>query len=314
MHVFETPENPLPVDAKVHVVRTLDGMRLRVLSAPTPAGSVARGTVVILNGRADFMERYFETMRDLQKRGFHVVGFDWRGQGGSQRLLKDHARGHIRSFRQFDEDLRAVMESLVLKICPAPYFALAHSTGGHILFRNLVDRSWFSRCVITAPLLELQFGNWPRWLAFFLSSVAIAGGVGSRFLPGYGRGPILFKKFEGNPLTSDAKRWTRDMRTLEQHVSLAVGGPTYSWLNACMRSLKELHGRRTRGGLQCPVLIVLAGRELVVDNTGAHRFARHVPGVSVVTIKNSMHEMLLESDQVRAEFFAAFDAYMVPLT
>ena len=82
---FETPENRSPQGAAVHVFAAADGVKLRAVSAPPAAGTEPRGTVVIMNGRAEFFERYFETMRDLTRRGFHVVGFDWRGQGGSAR-------------------------------------------------------------------------------------------------------------------------------------------------------------------------------------------------------------------------------------
>ena len=312
MQLFETPENRLPPGAIVHRVKTLDGVALRALTAPGTASSVPRGTVVVLNGRGDFIERYFETMRDLQGRGFHVAGLDWRGQGGSERLLKDRSRGHIRSYRQYDEDLRAFMEGVVLKNCPGPYYALAHSTGGHILLRNLLHRRWFAKAIVTAPLLGLNFGNWSPSLAYLLSSMALAVGIGSAFLPGFKKGPVLFETFEGNPLSSDEKRWARDLHTMHERPELAVGGPTYSWLNATIRSLRELHGRKYRGGLACPVMVVLAGKERVVDNKAAHRFIESVPGVSHVTINSSLHEILLETDVVRSQCLAVVDSYFSP--
>jgi hypothetical protein len=66
------------------VVKTPDGVRLRYAVSPGLPGG--RGTVCILPGRADFIERYFETIRDLQARGYAVAILDWRGQGGSDRL------------------------------------------------------------------------------------------------------------------------------------------------------------------------------------------------------------------------------------
>jgi hypothetical protein len=35
-----------------------------------------------------------------------------------------------------------------------------------------------------------------------------------------------------------------------------------------------------------------------------------MPGVSMVTIQQSLHEIMLESDAVRKEFLAAFDSYV----
>jgi lysophospholipase len=309
MQLYETADNRVPKGTEVYAAHTRNNLRIRAMTAPPLTGE-SKGTVVILNGRADFVERYFETMGDLQRRGYHVAGFDWRGQGGSQRLLKDHLRGHIRSYREYDEDLRAVMEGVVTKNCPGPYYAIGHSTGGHILLRNLSRQTWFKKAIVTAPLMELRYGAWPKSVAFLLATVATAFGFGWCYLPGFKKPPFLLRDFEGNPLTSDRKRWDRDVRTMQDHKTLGVGGPTYAWLVATILSFKDLHSRRKGQGLNCPVMMILAGREHVVDNAASHRFANAMPGVSVVTIGQSMHEIMLENDTVRKEFLAVFDSYV----
>jgi lysophospholipase len=309
VRIFETPENRAPAGAEALGLRTADGAHLRVISVPPSAAGLPRGTVVLMNGRAEFLERYYETMRDLSARGFHVVGFDWRGQGGSSRLLKDRLRGHVRTFRQYDTDLRTVLENLVLPRCPAPYVALAHSTGGHILMRHLLGQTPFTRALITAPLMDFRYGRWPPWLAALLSSIVLAAGFGWTYLPGYRQGPFLLTGFDGNPLTSDSRRWGRDQRFLEAHPELGVGGPTYSWFNAALRSFKAVQHLAPRKGLGCPLLVILAGRERIVDNRSTQAFIARVPGVACVTIANALHEIMMESDGLRAEFLAALDSF-----
>jgi lysophospholipase len=309
MQLYETAENRLPQGTEVYAAHTRGNLRIRAMTAPALTAE-SKGTVVFLNGRADFLERYFETMTDMQKRGYHVAGFDWRGQGGSQRILKDHLRGHIRSYREYDEDLRTVMEGVVTKNCPGPYYAIGHSTGGHILLRALSRQTWFKKAIVTSPLMELQYGRWPKSLAFFLASVATAFGFGWCYLPGLKQPPFLLRPFEDNALTSDVRRWNRDANILQNHKNLGVGGPTFAWLVATILSLKDLHKRRRSQGLNTPVMILLAGRERVVDNKAAYRFAASMPGVSVVTIQQSLHEVMLENDAIRKEFLAAFDSYI----
>jgi lysophospholipase len=309
MQLFETLDNRLPAGAQVYAVHTRDKKTIRAMTAATTAAE-HRGTVLFLNGRADFIERYFETMGQMQTRGYNVAGMDWRGQGGSQRLLKDGHRGHVRSFREFDEDLRSVMEGVVMKNLPGPYYAVAHSTGGHILLRALTRQTWFKKAIITCPLMELHYGKWPKSVAFALAVAASAFGLGGAYLPGFNRPHFLLTGFDNNPLTSDARRWARDQRTIEQHPQLAIGGPTYGWLVATMMSLKDLHTRHMGRGLNCPTLIMLAGRERVVDNLATHRYLQHMPGISTVTITQSLHEIMMENDAVRQEFFAAFDSFV----
>ena len=48
--------------------------------------------MVLLQGRAEFIEKYGETVGDLRARGFAVYALDWRGQGHSGRVLRTRAR------------------------------------------------------------------------------------------------------------------------------------------------------------------------------------------------------------------------------
>ena len=106
-----------------------------------------RGTVCLFQGRGEFIEKYFEVVADLRRRGFAVATMDWRGQGGSSRMLSNPRKGHVRSFAEYDQDLAHFMKEIVLPDCPPPYIALAHSMGGHILLRNATmpacgSRAW----------------------------------------------------------------------------------------------------------------------------------------------------------------------------
>jgi lysophospholipase len=307
--LFETPDNPSPLNGTCQTILTADGIHLRAMTAP-PTTKAVRGTIVLLNGRADYIERYFETVRELQARGFHVVAFDWRGQGASDRLISDRLRGFIRRFSQFDEDLRAIMEKLVLPSFPAPYYALGHSTGGHVLLRNVFSKSWFRRAICTSPLLGFHFGSWPKPVAYLLAALACVFGLGRLYLPGYAHGPFLLRGFANNPLTSDERRWDRDKRTLEEHPKLGVGGPTFAWFFATLMSLEKLNREKRRTGPSCPVLFITAGRDGVVDTKATQEFANRVPGISQVMIPDSLHEILIERDAIRVQFWAAFDSYI----
>lgn len=307
MELHPTPGNPLPANAVCIAVRTRDNVVLRGMRALV---SGSRGTVVILGGRGDFLERYFETMSDLMVRGFSVAALDVRGQGGSRRLLKNRYRGHCRSFADYNEDMRAFMTEAVLPYCPPPYYGLAHSTGGNILLQVLRERRWFDKAVVVAPLIGIVYGPWPLPIVKLLVFLTTRLGLGWLFLPGQGRWPMGRKDFEGNPLSSDRGRWDRDSSILEAAPQLGLGGPTFSWLRAAMKSTAALKRLNPRKSLRTPVLIVAAGLERVVDSEAIRNFAGRVPGVSLVVIPGAMHEILTESDAVRAQFFAAFDSFI----
>ena len=83
----------------------------------------------MFQGRAEFIEKYFETVRDLRARGFAVATIDWRGQGLSERALRDPRKGHVRNFSEYERDLEAFMQEVVLPDCPPPLFALGAFDG-----------------------------------------------------------------------------------------------------------------------------------------------------------------------------------------
>ena len=307
MDLISTPENPAPRGADCTRVVTSDGYHLRAMSVRV---SNAKGTVVILGGRADFMERYFETARDLMGRGFCVASVDFRGQGGSQRLTEKRLRGHVNHFEEYDEDVRAFMTQVVLPDCPPPYYVLAHSTGGNIILRLIRTRTWFKKCVLVAPLIDFNYGAWPIPVVRLLTFLAMTLRLGWVYLPGRRQTPLGRKDFVGNPLTRDQRRWNRDSAVLEAAPALATGGPTYGWLSAALNSNSTLRGMKSAKGLRCPVLIVAAGLDSVVDNEAIRRFSERVAGVSIITIRDALHEILLERDEIRQQLLAAFDVFV----
>ncbi len=307
LHYFETANNPAPAGAQPFEVLTADGKQLRAFVGNIPD---ARGTVVFLNGRADYIERYFESMREAQSRGFAVAAFDWRGQGGSQRLLVDRRRGFVTSFKHFDDDLTSFLAQVVFKHCPKPYYVIAHSTGGQVLLRHLREATPFRKAVTTSPLIDFNYGLWPMPIVHLINAITLLTGLHWLYLPGYRRMSFTKKDFKRNPLTSDQRRYDRDMDTAEKHPELTIGGPTYAWLRAAMSSFAELRRWPKSQRVSCPLLMVTAGNETVVHARAARAFAENVPGISFMQIEGAKHEILMERDPYRKPFWAAFDAFI----
>ena len=182
--LVEIPSNPVPKGAVVDTLTTDDGVELRYARFP-PNRSPVRGTVVILHGRTEFIEKYFETINDLRRRGFAVATFDSRGQGGSSRLLGNPRKGHVRDFADHVNDFEMVMQEVVLPDCPPPYYVLAHSTGAAVALLSAERlRTQIDRMVLTAPLLALAHGR-PKLLAQ-ITGFLMHFGLGEAFSPGAG--------------------------------------------------------------------------------------------------------------------------------
>ena len=108
----ELPDFAAPPGGETGIARTADGLGLRYMR--WAGRSQGPGTIVLATGRSEFIEKYFEVVGELLQRGFCVVVFDWRGQGLSQRELGERAKGHVKDFSAYLEDL-ADIEEHVLK-------------------------------------------------------------------------------------------------------------------------------------------------------------------------------------------------------
>jgi lysophospholipase len=306
--LLDIPANPPPRGAIVASVAADDGVELRT-ARWLPNRSPVRGTVLIIPGRAEFIEKYFETVADLRRRGFAVAIFDPRGQGGSARLLKDARKGHVRDFADHANDLETFMQEVVLPDCPPPYYILAHSTGALVALLTAERlKSQIDRMVLTAPLIALTRGA-PEPVARFTGALAYFG-LGEVSLPRRIAGIPATPEFEHNPLTSDPERFQRTLACLAAEPALGIGPATIGWLNAAMRACLALRDAGFGAKVPIPSLLVLAGSDTVVDNRAAEEFSSRVRAAAYLRIPAARHEILMERDALRDQFWIAFDAFI----
>jgi lysophospholipase len=309
MQLVHAPTNPIPEGYEVSRITARDGAPLRV-AYWRARRSDPLGTVCILQGRAEFIEKYAEVVGELLERGFAVVAFDWRGQGGSFRALGDAKKGHVRTFRHYQRDLEAVNARILQRLCPGPFFGLAHSMGGAIaLDLARIGALQLSRLVITAPMLGLLAVRNPRRSALAARALSLVG-LGQSYIPGGGATSLATKPFAGNPLTADRARYERNAEVAAALRDGAIGDPTIGWANAAFRHMLRLEDPRAALDIRIPTLIVAAGADPLCDTRATERFGARLKGGGVIVIPGARHEILMERDAIRAQFWAAFDAFV----
>ena len=308
MRLISIPANPVPDEVVTGRIETPDGVNLRFARWAPPPGR--KGTVVVLQGRAEYIEKYFETVRDLRARGFAVATFDWRGQGLSDRALSDRLKGHVRNFSEYATDLKAVMEQVVLPDCPPPIFALGHSMGAAIGIRACHDgERWFDRVVLSAPMIALRPGRLTA-VARPLARAMRALGRGGGYVPTGDGKPIGAEDFIGNVLTSDPVRYARNMAVLEAAPELGIGAPTVAWADAALQVMNRFAPPRYASHIRQPILLVAAGRDEVVSTPAIEAFGMNLLAGRHLILSGAKHEILQEQDHYRAQFWAAFDAFV----
>jgi lysophospholipase len=308
MDLVSIPANPVPEDVVAGALKTRDGVTLRFARWRPPPGR--KGTVCIFQGRTEFIEKYFETVRELRARGFAVATLDWRGQGLSERALRDPRKGHVTDFSEYESDVEIFMNQVVLPDCPPPLFAIGHSMGGTVMLRLARQGTrWFDRIVLSAPMIQLpgaRGATISRMTALTMRML----GLGSAYVPGgsdviASTGPYL-----SNPATSDPVRHARTKAVLEAAPDLGIGSPTVSWLNAAFRAMNEFADPNFPSKVRVPLMLIAAGRDQIVSTAAIEDIAIRLRAGSHLIVAGSRHELMMEQDRYRGQFWAAFDAFV----
>ena len=291
-------------------LQACDGIRLRY--GFWPRQGKHGGTVVVLGGRAEFMEKYCETIGELQIRGFDAFSLDWRGQGLSDRMLADRTRGYVQDYEDYLADLKLFLDEIVGPDSSGPLILMAHSMGAtivlHYLHRypNCVDKA-----VLLSPMIRFRTGPVPFAVAKWYCRLQTRLGGSCRNVPSPHGNESFQESFAVNRLTHDRMRFERVRRILREEPQLLVAGVTYGWLAASFAAIDAIQQPGFAQGIQTPVLVVTAGRDRVVSNAATGRLAAQLPAGQALCIEGAYHEILQEQDGFRTQFWQAFDRFIL---
>lgn len=303
---IDIPENPAPRGGALEEIAAPDGATLRIAYFPADA---PRGTVVLVTGWSEFIEKYFETVIDLQSRGLNVAMMDWRGQGLSDRqsARKTKWQGY---FHTLADDLRHFTETHVKSRFDGPYILMTHSMGGlPALLLMAEGYPGFDRAVLCAPMTRLFPKKQNRSMGK-IASITNAVGL-ARFNTPRGRNHADI--FEGNIFTSDQGRHTRFTKLRTAKPNAASTTPSFGWVNAAIKASHEMHAPDKLSEIATPTLIVSAGKEQQIDGSDHAEIASASDLISLETIPDALHEIMMERDDIRELYFKAFDDFTAPV-
>jgi lysophospholipase len=303
--LFGTEAAPVPAGASAEWFTGAGGGRLRAALFP-PQGA-PRGSVVLSGGRTEPIEKYFEVVGELTGRGFTVLAHDWRGQGMSLRLLPERLKGHAVGYADVLTDYAALLAAFETRL-PKPWLAVGHSMGGCLTALALAKgERRFAVAVLSAPMLGIFTRPLPPGLARAAAAAMSAAGLGGALVLGADlRAPPA--PFEGNLLTHDARRYRRNVDQVLAYPDLALGPPTWGWLDFAFAAIGELRRGDGPPKVEIPVTVFSAGDDQVVDNRALRLVADRFPRGEYIEIAGSHHEILQETDAIRAVFWREFDA------
>ncbi|MBV9552074.1 MAG: alpha/beta hydrolase [Alphaproteobacteria bacterium] len=286
---------------------TADGAVLRWGRLDAPA---ARAECVLVGGFGDFIEKQFETIRDLAARGLSVWCFDWRGQGGSTRPKRWPRRPRARNFGRDAGELAAFARGMLRG--QAPRILIAHSMGGAIALLCLHDNpGLFDAAVLSAPMLGLLKGRTPPMLLRTLTAPARLTPLGFCRLPGtYRYHPDRPPSPERSRISSDAERCRLRHAWVTSNPALQLDQPTYGWLDPALALMTRIGRPSFLAAIRTPILIGSAGIEHVVAPAAHRRTARRLPDCTLFELPGSKHEPFLEADPIRDRWLDRIERFV----
>jgi len=281
--------------------RAGDGWPLRSFSWPQRAG--AQGSLLFLNGRGDFVEKYLEALIHWHDAGWALAGFDWRGQGGSGRLLPDPLTCHQASFDPLVGDLTGFVAEW-MRATPGPHVIVAHSMGGHLTLRMLAESApMIDAAVLSCPMIDIRVAGVSGWGLGLIGRVASLVGLGKRKVWHRDIGDV------GGRMTSCPERRADKVWWKKTHPEIASGPPSWGWVLAARKSIQKL-SRRTLGGIATPILLLGTEGDPVVDVRAIRTAATILPHAELTIFTGGGHELLREADARRLPVLARIDTFL----
>lgn len=285
-----------------HEVRRIDWQR---------SSSAPRGSILFMPGRADFYEKYLESLDQWHRAGWRVTAADWRGQAGSGRLGNDMVTGHIDDFSTWTADLAYMWKQWSAET-EGPHVLIGHSMGGHLIMRAMVDGLVHpDAAVLSAPMLGMNGPPLPLPVLHGVAAMMTRMGDPMRQAWKWSEKPGELPAGRANLLTHDADRYADEAWWRESRPELAMGPASWGWVERAYASWRVLEAPGALEKVDVPVLIVSTSSDKLVSHAANIRGAARLPkGKLVAFSEEAHHEILREIDQVRDRMMAEITTFL----
>ncbi len=300
----------IPADASESLWRADDGHELRRIDWPGDA-EAGRGSILFLPGRGDNYEKYLESLEQWHRAGWRVTASDWRGQAGSGRLGSDAFTGHIEDFDIWVDDLAHFWQGWVQET-PGPHVLAAHSMGGHIVMRALIDRRVDPQAVfLSAPMLGMSGPPLPLSILHRVATMMTKVGDDTRQAWKWSEKPGELPIGRKTLLTHDPDRYADEEWWRDHRPELVMGPASWRWVERAYASWKQLEEPGAMEALKTPILIISTSADKLVSHSTNIRAAERLPNGELYAFGDeAAHEVLREIDAVRDRAMNAISDFL----
>ncbi|MGC6511880.1 MAG: alpha/beta fold hydrolase [Parvibaculales bacterium] len=295
-------------DGQLHLLTMQDGVTVRVgVFRPVTA---PKASLVLMTGYSEFIEKYFDTIRDFVDRGYLVVLPEWRGHGKSGgRLDNAPMRLHVRDFDQYRRDLFHVMAWLGTLDLPPLVFGLAHSMGGQIALRAVHERpDLFAALALSAPMIDVHVDGFEMALLKTLGRVYVALGRGDAAVLGDKKSRVG-KTHDLNQVTNNHARFTLNEGMIMADFAINVEGRSVEWTLRAVQAMEATRRPEFLNTVSMPLFVGVADEDLLVRSQATLEAVKHMGNAVAQVYAPAKHELLMEVPAIRDRFISDVDAH-----
>ena len=300
----------MPPDWSWHYFEADDGTKLRW--GETGNRGAAKATVIIIPGYSATMSMYGEHADMLARRGYHVVGIDMRGQGGSDRYRDNQPEKlWIDDFKVYSDDLASFIKS-IKSTTKQPIIPIGVSFGGHVAVRMAGEHmDVMDSLVLVAPAIVPKTGALSYKKSKFLIELSRFLGKSNRYLVGQDNWKPFRKDLSVaniNLCASNPKRLPYRDVVFTRNAEERVGGVTAQWAGEFLSSSEVINTKAFLSSIDIPVTMISAEIDhLVETNINQISCDSIFPNCTRVDINDSGHCLFQESDEILNLIFDSVD-------
>lgn len=229
---------------------------------PRAAGTERRNIYCLFVGTAEAIEKHGPAIADVTAMGNDVLVFEFPGQGGSGRFLRDVRKVHAcpGGFDLWTDCLKEALRTPLFRAVRQRAFdarvscvALPYSLGGHFFARLIQEQPAFARrfthVVYVNPVVAMNSAGSMAlrvvqsasvWLQLRRSGYF---GKADHFLPGHGRFHPGDRPLAKSSIGTDTDRHDWLCQFYHERPDRAMWGMTFGWFDEANRSLIKMWRR-----------------------------------------------------------------------
>lgn len=280
-------------------------VKIRAGFIEKPADVPFMGSFIIVPGRSEYIEKYAETILELTNRGYNCLCIDPRGQGLSDRIGDEYWYGDIDNYDNSSLHLAEAIKYFDKKLA-GKRFVISHSMGGMIVLNGIINGvlGRIDGAIFNTPMWSFPPNIVIRSLIYSFCALGLKGNTTPSFEVKWRPGDYFTNK-----VTSDKKRYARNNSLMLKEPRLQIGGPTNGWFFEAFRTFRKFNDENLNK-VKLPILILQAGKETLVDNIGQTQISKKLPNAILRVFDEGKHELLVESDEIRAEIWYEIDQFL----